>query len=87
MVATVVDGMGHVERKASSAELRQFEESANAELGNLAVEVLDISYGSSPPGLHQVLPEGLPAPALEPGRRYVVFAAGPFQMGISDFTA
>jgi len=87
MLATVTEGLGHEERQASAQEMRELEDSAKAALGDLTAEVLEVSYGSAPTGLHQVVPEEEPAPALHRGRRYLVFAAGPVETGSAEFTA
>jgi hypothetical protein len=72
---------------ATESQLREFKKSADANLGRFVAEVLELSYGSSPPGLHQTYPEGAAAPALELGRRYLAFAAEPSETGVTEFTA
>jgi hypothetical protein len=72
---------------ATPEELLAFKESADSRLGQFAAEVSEVAYGFSPPGLNQALPRGVPAPALESGRRYLVFAAGSSEMGSAEFTA
>src|SRR5260370_20063031 len=72
---------------ATPEELLAFKESADSRLGQVAAEVSEVAYGSSPPGLNQALPRGVPAPALESGRRYLVFAAESSAMGSAEVTA
>src|SRR5260370_39288210 len=60
---------------ATPEELLAFKESADSRLGQAAAEVSEVAYGSSPPGSNQALPRGAPAPALDPGRRELAFAA------------
>ena len=75
------------ERQASDTELRQMRAAAEGSLGGSLVEVCEVTYGSVPDGFHQSIPDTGTAPPLAPGRRYVLFAVGPMEVGSAEFTA
>ena len=74
-------------RVATAAELTDMERSSETDLGSFARVVDQVTYGRTPVGFAQCLPENGAAPPLVPGCRYVVFVASPFHMGTAEFTS
>jgi hypothetical protein len=73
-------------REATGNDRALVQTTAERVVGQIAVQISEVSYGIAPPGLQQAVPEGLPAPGLVSGRKYVVTAVGVGDIAFAEFS-